>query len=321
MSDPLFVLDLGGGTYVDARGALMSGLPSGAVALPKPPDLRLDPGTMASALRDLTDPDLTIDNVTERWKDAGQSDEFLQFVLKSANVLSLMGGVVLQVTQPAGLVASTILGLLTNAFASSSGLDPATLAEVQRIVGLEKAKADVDQANLMLTMYSGVQGNLESVRSAFGDVVRFDPTGPARLAAFTTMKNTVQTASAAVVQIRDSKWPGVYDSDDYKTRVGLAPILCRVRPDGSLDPVKPQPSSDTRFDYRLGLPMLLYLSTAYPAMIQMAAPIYRSQGTYRDQLRLLAGAIDAFVVRLQDECFSRTQHTPQSLLNHEVFPS
>src|SRR5215831_2808571 len=214
MSDPLFVLDLGGGTYVDVRGALTSGLPSGAVALPKPSDLRLDPGTMASALRDLTDPDLPAADIAERWKDAGQSDQFVEFVLKSANVVSLMGGVVLQVTQPAGLVASTILGLLTNAFVSkSSGLDPATAALVQHVIGLEKAKADVDQANRMHNMYSGVQGNPESVCTAFGDVVRFNPTGAARLAAFTAMKNTVQTASTAVVQIRDNKWPGVYDPD------------------------------------------------------------------------------------------------------------
>src|SRR5215468_11906194 len=100
MSDPLFVLDLGGGRYVDVRGALISDPPSDAVVLLKPPDLRLDPATMASALRDLTDPDLTIDDFTEKWQAAGQPEEFVQYLVKAANAATIIGGVLLSISQP-----------------------------------------------------------------------------------------------------------------------------------------------------------------------------------------------------------------------------
>jgi len=321
MSDPLFVLDLGGGRYLDVRGALVADLPSDAVVFPKPPALRLEPGAMASALRDLTDPDLTVDDFYKRWQAAGQPDEFVQWLVKATNAATIIGGVLLSISQPPVLVAAVILGVIISAFASSNGSDPATEAELHRVEGLLKAKTDTDQAASLLAMYASVQGALESVVSGFGDVLRFHPTGAARLAAFAAMKSQVQTASPTIVQIRDNKWLGVYDPDVYKARFGLSQILCRIRPDGSLDPIPPQPPDDTRFDYRLGLPMLLYLAKAYPAMIKMAAPIYRSQGTYRDQLRALAAAVDGFVVRMQDECFSRTEHTAQSLFNHDTFPS
>ena len=323
MSDPLFVLDLGGGTYVDVRGALISDPPSDAVVLPKPPNLRLDSHAMASALRDLTDPDLSIADLTDRWKAAGEPDEFVQYLVKAANAATIIGGVLLSISQPPVLVAAVIVGVIISAFTTSDGADPATKAELQRVEGILKAQADKNQAETILRMYSGVQGVLESVTGTFGDVVRFHPTGADRLEAFANMKRQVDSASTAIVNIRQEPWLSEYDSDDSKARFALSTILRRIRPDGSLDAIPPQPQlqNGNRFDYRLGLPMMLYVSTAYPAMIQMAAPIYRSQGTYRDQLRALALAIDAFVVRMQDESFSRTEHTAESLLAHEMYPS
>src|SRR5919108_5625496 len=143
MSDPLFVLHLGGSTYVDVRGVVTSSPPTGAVVLPKPAELRLNAAAMAAALRDLADPELDADEFAERWVQAGQNDQLAQWMFKSAEVATIIGGVLLSVSQPPGLVAAVILGIIISAFAADDGLDEEVAAELQRIRWQLQAQADI----------------------------------------------------------------------------------------------------------------------------------------------------------------------------------
>ena len=82
----------------------------------------------------------------------------------------------------------------------------------------------------------------------------------------------------------------------------------------------PLKRSVTQFDYRLGVPMLLYAATTYAALAQVAMPWFRSAGMYAAQLRRTADAIDCFVLRMQDESLAHTQYAPETVLDQRVWP-
>ena len=82
----------------------------------------------------------------------------------------------------------------------------------------------------------------------------------------------------------------------------------------------PLKRSVTQFDYRLGVPMLLYAATTYAALAQVAMPWFRSAGMYAAQLRRTADAIDRFVLRMQDESLAHTQYAPETVLDQRVWP-
>ncbi|MGI9079177.1 MAG: hypothetical protein ACR2G6_17885 [Gemmatimonadaceae bacterium] len=79
------------------------------------------------------------------------------------------------------------------------------------------------------------------------------------------------------------------------------------------------PPNVTVFDYRLGVPMLLYGATTFTAVIQVAMPWFRSAGIYAGQLRKTADAIDRFVMRMQDESLARTEYTGQTVLQEKIW--
>ena len=320
MSDPVFVLHLGGSTYVTAAGEVVPAVPDGATVYPLPADLRLEPSLMAAALRDLADPDVAVEDVLHEWVAAGQDDAAATALFKMAEVATIIGGVLLSVGQPLPLVLGVIAGVVVSAFAGDDGYDAETVNALDRLRRQFAGSAEIAEIDALLGMRSALQGQFETLRGQFSDLVTHRPSGPARLALFDQMRQTLNAASPAVVRIRDEDWGVGNDPESFKSRFGLSSVLIRFRPDGSTEPVPPQAPGVTRFDHRLGVPMLLYTSTAYATMMRLAVPWFRSDGTFRDQLRDLAASLDRFVVKMQSECWSRTEHSAQTLFRHEIFP-
>jgi hypothetical protein len=87
-----------------------------------------------------------------------------------------------------------------------------------------------------------------------------------------------------------------YDADAYKGRGFASQLLVFEQSDGSTPGVPMVPGTVTHFDYRLGVPMLLYAATTYASLAQVAMPWFRSAGMYAAQLRRTADAIDRFVL-------------------------
>lgn len=321
MAEPAFVLHLGGSTYVDVSGKVLYSVPPGAVVLRKPPDVYLDPATIAAALKLLIDPGLPQSELLSRWQDAGQKSEFAQFFFKISETATIIGGVMLSVSQPPALVIAVILGVIISAFAGSDGADDETKAGLKAILDEVQGQGEIRDADVLLEMRSKLQGGFETLRSKASDLVAHKPIGAARLTLLDEMRRLVDDASAAVVRIRDEDWIATFSADNEKSRFGLSPILNTLHPNGGTEPISPQQDGLTRFDYRLGIPMLMYVATAYPSMMRLALPHFRSVGSYRDQLRSLAAALDRLVAHMQADCLARTEHTGQSLFAHSVYPN
>ena len=102
--------------------------------------------------------------------------------------------------------------------------------------------------------------------------------------------------------------------------VQLSVRLVFVGPGGVLASVPPVAPGLTAFNYRLGVPMLLCGTTTFAALARIAMPWFRSAGTYAEQLRKSAEALERFVVRMQAESLARTEHSPQSIIQEQLGP-
>src|SRR5262249_54508967 len=121
-------------------------------------------------------------------------------------------------------------------------------------------------------------------------------------------------------RVRDQEWAVTYDADAYHGRGFASALLVFERSDGSNPGVPMIPTTVTHFDYRLGVPMLLYSATTFAALAQVAMPWFRSAGIYSVQLRETAAAIDRFILRMQDESLARTQYGPDTVFREQTFP-
>jgi hypothetical protein len=321
MAQPQFVLHLGNGRYVDATGKVTSSVPDQAAVLARPGGVCLDGAAVAKALGELAPPGFGADQVDEIWQSAGQSGGRAQLFFKFTEVATIIGGVFLSVAQPPALIAAVIMGIIISAIGQDDELSDDAILEYQRIRRLIDAQAAINAADVLLAMWSEIQGCYNGVFGALNDVAAHKPTGAARLAAFANMRQMIEAVNPAFERILTEDWIAGFDPEDFKSRFGLSTVLRRMRADCGWDTVAPQQAGVIRFDYRLGIPMLLSLAVTYPAMLKMANPLFRSKGTYRDRLRRLAGSIDGYVRRTLHECFAKTEHTGHSVFSHDTSPS
>ena len=319
MPGPAFALHIGGSTYVTVEGEVLFSLPEGVPAYPLPDGFRVEPSRLAAAIKTMADPNIAVEDLLAEWVAAGETPEATKALFKAIEVATIIGGVLLSVSQPVALVAAVIAGIVISAFAGDED-DEGYNAATTNSLNVLKAHATIAEADTLLGMRAEIQGRLEDLLGKRSDLETHKPTGAARLNLFKDMRDIVDSLSVPLVRIRDEDWMSAYNPDAYKARVGLSPVLAHYRNDGTLESVPPQPPSLATFDYRIGVPMLLYTGLTFPAMLRMAIPWFRSTGSFRERLRLMARAIDGFVLKMQAESLSWTQHTAQSLFNHEVFP-
>jgi hypothetical protein len=313
MADPSFVLHLGGSVYLAPDGSVLSAVPLGATAYPAV-DLNVDPRLLAAALREFIDVQVSSEEMAERWYEASGDDPTVEMLIKAANIVAIAGSIALSVAQPAALVVLAMVGGIVSGFGGGDGFDARTVTALERLRQRVLAQADLAEADTLLQMRAGLQGNFEAVRSLASDLYTHQTVGQARLDTFREMRRLVDVASGDVVRVRDEDWHAVNEPDNSRARFSLSSVLVRLHPDGSTGPVDPRDDRLTRFDPRLGVPMLLWVGTAYAAMVRLAVPWMRTDGSFRDQLRQLAGRIDDFVAAMQRECWARTEHTDRSLL-------
>lgn len=321
MSETEFVLNLGGSRYLTPGATVVGRVPDGATAYPLPAGLVLDPGLVVASLGDLTDPAVAPDELVERWVSAGQEDQTAHAFLSAVEVAAEIGAIFLESSAPGLTHGLEAAAKLLGAFGKGDGYDARTGAALVRLRQEVRGEAEIDRADKLLDWQAAVRGQFEPLRAAYGDLLTHRPVGAARLAAFEQMRGFLDAASGPVARIRDEDWTVTNLPDDHKARVGVSAVLVRDRPGGSTERVPAQAPGLTRFDPRLGVPTLLWLALAYPSMIRLAVPWFRSDGTYREQLRQLAGKLDEFVLDMQAECWSRTEHTAQTMFAHDVFPA
>lgn len=321
MTDPALVLGLGGSTYVTPDGAVLTSLPAGSTLYPVPADLRLEPALVAAALREFADVGLAADDLAERWVAAGHESDPAKAMILTLEIASVVTAMALHVTAPGVALAFEVAATAVKGlFEHHGGLDARTAAVLQGIRSRIDGEADERRADALIDLRVPVQAGATNLRTLHGELVTHRPTGAARLAKFQQMRAVVDGLTQPVVRIQNEDWIEAYDRGQRWAALSMSNVLVRVRPDGSLEQAQPWPPGNTAFHHRFGVPTLLWAGTTYPSLIQLAVPWFRSDGSFRDRLRDLAAAIDRFVVRMQADCWSRTEHTESSVHRHTWDP-
>jgi hypothetical protein len=308
-----FAVHIGGGAYLDAAGHLVFAPPPGVQVYEGPKGLSIDTKKLQDTFKDLSDILPRDEDGKKKWKEWGVPDNLV-------NGLGALAGV-------AGIVATAIsvymwvLGVMLaimDLMSEDDGMSPA-LAQVlfnikSQLQGLEQ----IQRADVMIQLHSEFDGRIDLMYGLVTRLLVEKPVGPSRAAIFADMRHLVDQLSVPLSRLRDQAWTATYDTEAYKARAFASHRLVFQHSDGTLAPVPMASPNVTVFDYRLGVPMLLYGATAFTGLLQVAMPWFRTAGLYASQLRKTADAIDRFVIRMQDESLARTEYTGQSILEEEI---
>jgi hypothetical protein len=307
-----FAVHLGGGAYLDASGNIVFGPPSGAQIYAAPGGFRLDTKKVQEAFKDLSDILPRDEAGKKKWMDWGVPKDIVDFLSKIAGVAGIVATAISAYVWAVGVLI-TIMDLVT----ADGGMSPELAKTLYSIKNLVQGGEQIERANHMIAIHSEWDGRIDRVKGLLNRLVVENPVGAARAQIFADMRAIVDELAVPLSNLRNQEWAISYDPDAYKGRAFASQLLVFERSDGSLAPVPMESPNVTMFDYRLGVPMLLYGATAFTALVQIAMPWFRSAGMYAGQLRKTADAIDRFVIRMQDECLSRTEYTPTMVLQQQ----
>ncbi len=317
MSDS-FAVHLGGGAYLDASGNIVFGPPSGAQIYKATAGFQFDDvKKIQEAFKGLSDILPHDEAGKKKWMDWGVPAGMVNFLGKISGAV--------------GIIATSIAvyAWAINALTSLMGLmkDSMTPELQQAFSGIKiqlQGQEEIDRANHMIKLVSPFEGAVKDVNQLLIRLVVEDPVGAARAQIFKDLQTIVGgpggLAGTPLSELLKQPWTTTYNSDAYKGRAFASMLLVFERSDGSLAPVPMQSPDLTVFDYRLGVPMLLYGVTTFTGLLLIAMPWFRSAGMFAPHLRDGANTIDGFVLRMQDESLSRTEYTPETVLQQQIWP-
>jgi hypothetical protein len=307
-----FVVHIGGGAYLEADGNLTFGPPTNAQVYQPPGGFRLDTKKVQDALKDLTSLLPQSDDDKAKWLKWGVPQGVVNFLSKAAGIIAPMSTFLAIYTWAIGAVLSLI-----NAITGEEGMSPELANALTGIKNQVQGLEEITRANDMIDLHSKFDGKVDRMGTLLLRLVVENPSGATRAGVFADMRAVVDDLADPLSALRDQEWAVTYDADAYKGRGFASGLLVFEKSDGTLAPVPMVSPTVTTFDYRLGVPMLIYGSTTYAALAQAAMPWFRSAGSYAGVLRKTADAIDRFVLRMQDECLARTQYTAKMVFQQQ----
>jgi hypothetical protein len=310
-----FAVHIGGGAYLDAFGKIVFGPSTGVQLYDKPQGINLNTKKIQEALKDLAGllPSSVEDE--KKWEKWGVPLKVVTFLRSVSGAVGAAATFAALYFWVIGVVIS-ILSLITKSEGLSPELENALNDVKSRLTGQE----EIERATKMIELNAHLKGRVERMKSTLQDLSVHSISGDQRLEAFNKMQDLMDELAVPLSEILDQEWAFTYNKDNYDGRAFASYRLLFVRADGTLAPVPMHPSTVTVFDYRLGIPMLLYGATTMIALAQAAMPWFRSAGSYAGRLRSAADAIDRFVRRMQDESLARTEYTAQMVLEDQIWP-
>jgi hypothetical protein len=303
--------------YLDDSGALTFGPPTGVQVYEAPKGFKIDTKKYQDAFKELSGLLPSSKEDVDKWVKYGVPRGVVTLLCKAAGFAAIVGTALAVYAWVIG-VAIMIMGLL----AEDDGLSPELAKVLYGIKGQLKGLEEKATADAMIQMHAELDGRVDLINGLLQRLSVEKPTGAARAAVFAQMRAVVDGLAVPLSRIRDQEWAVTYDPDDYRGRGFLAGshLLAFTRSDGTAPTVPMQPATVNQFDYRLGVPMLLYAATTCVALAQAAEPWFRSSGAFVGQLRKTADAIDRFVLRMQDECLARTLYTGLHVVQQRTWP-
>lgn len=311
MSDS-YAVHIGGGAYLDASGNLVFGAPDKAQIYEAPGGFRVDTQKLQDAFKSLSGLLPNDDKGKKQWTDWGVPKGMVEFLGKLSSVVGIAATALAVYTWAIGVLIS-IMDLM----AAPNGMSPDLANALQNIKNQLQGQEQIDRATHMIQMHADFDGSLDKMKGRLTELIVSALVGPARAQIFAQMQGYLDELAVPLSNLRDQEWATTYNPDAYKGRGFAAELLVYKLSDGSTQPVPIAAPNLTTFDYRLGVPMLLYAGAAYTAMVQVAMPWFRTAGIYAGELRRTAEAIDRFVLRMQDECLSLTEYTAQMVAEQQ----
>jgi hypothetical protein len=307
-----FAVHLGGGAYLDANGNLTFGAPDVAQTYQPPGGFKLDTKFVKETFKDLSDILPHDAESRKKWMDWGVSPDVVGFLSSIAGVVGIVASAITIYAVIIGALIK-IMDVMTDDEGISPELGKALIGLKNQMIGGEQ----IARADKMIAMHSEFDGRIDRIKGLLIRLVVEKPTGATRAQIFKDMRDILDELAVPLSNLRDQEWAVSYDAEAYKGRGFASYRLFHQKSDGTLAPVPMHSPNVTYFDYRLGVPMLIYGATSYAAMARIAMPWFRSAGMYAGQLRKTAEAIDKFVIRMQDESISRTEYTAQTIFGED----
>src|SRR4029450_7485324 len=298
-----FAVHLGGGLYLDASGKLVFGPPTNAQIYQAPKSYSLDLKKIQDTFKDLSAILPRDEAGKQKWKDFGVPQKLVESLSKLAGIVGVTATFVSIYLWGVGAMIG-LLGLMS----ADDGMSPEAGRGLTNLKNQLKGLEEILLAETMIGIHAEFDGRIDKVMGKLTTLAVQKPVGPARVQLFADIAGIVDELAVPLSTLRNQEWATTYDSDVYKGRFSLSPRLVFVGPGGVLTPVPAVAPGLTAFNYRLGVPMLLYGTTTFAALARIAMPWFRSAGIYAQQLRKSAEALDRFVLRMQSESLTRTEH-------------
>lgn len=310
-----FAVHIGGGAYIDASGKIVFGAPTNAQVYQAPKGFRLDAKKLQDTFKDLSDILPRNDEAKKKWMEWGVPENVVNFLGKVAGVVGIVATAVATYMWALDILI-TIFDLITD---KDKGMSPELAKTLFGLKNQLKGKEQIERAEKMIGIHSEFDGRIDRMRGLLTRLVVEKPIGATRAQIFADMQTLVNELATHLSRLRDQEWATTYDKDAYIGRAHLYYLFFFERSDGSLSQVPQESPNLTVFDYRLGVPMLLYGATTFTALLQIAMPWFRSAGMYAGPLLKTADAIDRFVLQMQNESICRTEYTPEMVMQMEDY--
>jgi hypothetical protein len=309
-----FAVELGGNLFLDSTGAIVHSVAPSAQRYKAPEKFHYDAEKVAETLKKFAELLPHSDDDKKAWAEFGVSADLIRAMAKLGKLSSVVAGAATAVAI-FGVVAS-LIGLIDDAHE----LSPALKRELEAIKAQLEGLEDIQQANDMIRLHAEFGGRIDRARQKLLEFGVHEPSAARRRQLYEDLLAITDELAVPLDEVQNRSWLATHRGEAYKGRAFISRHLFHVTGAGER-PVPMAHWANTHFDYRLGVPMLLYGSATFAAVLRVAMPWFRSAGIYSPSLRKLADAIDQFVVRIQAECLSRTRHDAQSVFTHQVSPA
>lgn len=310
-----FAVNLGGGLYLDASGRLVFGPPTGAQIYNPPSGFSVDTKKLQDTFKDLRDLLPNDDATRAKWVRWGVPPTLVNALGELAGAAGVVATALATYTWVLGVMLS-----LMQLVAGEGGMSKEMGRAFATIRNQLRGDQEVAVANTMIGIYAQFDGRVDSARGKLNQLAVEGENGPNTVLLRQELRGLVDELAPYLSQLRNQGWAATFDQDGHHGRAFASARLVTVGTGGALTPVPMVPDGVTAFDYRIGVPMLLYGTTTYAALAGIAMPWFRSTGAFAEQLRKSAAALDRFVERMHELVLARTEYTADSLFSEMVSP-
>ena len=314
MSDPVYVVNLGSGMYLDDQGVLHQG------PLPPVPSYAV-PGGLFTTLNDIAKLAKTFNDIggaipnekdAKRYKEftdklstlAGEDGGLAEFLGAVGAIASVIGTVFVAVG--VAVAAAKLLGLFNEGPSPLEQLVKARFDALDREIRALQVLSDQKKLN-------DQRNALVSARSTVHDFVAQRDSGTMSAAQTEQTLETLaailqsQSADQFIALIDPVTYTGLFDADQYQhVWPWIARYLYRVPTGSPPVPALFPPMNSPAFDHRLAVALAPQSAQTMLALVRSLYPEFRTTGNFRSTLRDFATKLTDLATTIRNTTLART---------------